>query len=260
VISCSGLTIAYGGVPAVRGVDLDVPDGGLVALVGPSGAGKTSLLRAMVGQVRPSSGRVTVDGGRPGSRGTRLGYVPQVESVDWDFPITVAEVVMLGRADGVRLRPWASRAERGECSALLRRLGLGGLERRRIGDLSGGQRQRAFLARALMRRPRALLLDEPTSGVDVATKRDILNLLFEVNAEGATVVLATHDLNGVATHLPRVVMVRGRVTADGRPDEVFEPGTLFRTFGAEMAVFRHEGLVLAAEAPGHALDHLHEVA
>jgi ABC-type Mn2+/Zn2+ transport system ATPase subunit len=258
-IACTRLTMAYGSTVAVRDVDLQLPDGGLLALVGPSGAGKTTLLKAMAGRLRPAGGSVLV-GGRPaGAREVSIGYVPQVESVDWDFPITVSEVLLHGRADRSWPWPWASRIERRDCGEILERLGLGGLARRRIAELSGGQQQRVFLARALFRGPAALLLDEPTSGADVGTKRDILNLLFELNAAGTTVVLTTHDLNGVATHLPRVAMVRGALVADGPPSEVFTPQTLFATFGAEMAVFRHGHLLLAAEAPGHALDHDHEV-
>jgi ABC-type Mn2+/Zn2+ transport system ATPase subunit len=240
-------------------VRLELAPGSLAALVGPSGAGKTTLLRALVGQVRPVGGRVLVGGQPPGARSVRVGYVPQVESVDWSFPVTVREVVWLGRAAESGPWPWPRRRDRRDCDELLERLGLAGLGGRHIRELSGGQQQRTFLARALFRRPGLLLLDEPTSGVDVATKREILNLLLELNGEGTTVVLSTHDLNGVATHLPRLVCVNGTVVADGTPDEVFTPDVLLRTFGAEMVVFRHAGMLLAAEAPGHGLDHTHHL-
>ena len=258
-VSCRGLTCAYRHDPVLEDVSLELAPGELAAVVGPSGAGKTTLLRALVGQVRPVGGQVLVDGRPPGRRSARVGYVPQVDSVDWSFPVTVREVVWLGRAAESGPWPWPRRQDRRDCDDLLERLGLSGLGGRHIRELSGGQQQRTFLARALFRRPGLLLLDEPTSGVDVATKREILNLLVELNAEGTTVVLTTHDLNGVAAHLPRLVCVNRTLVADGPPHDVFTPSVLLRTFGAEMVVFRHGEMLLTAEAPGHRLDHTHHL-
>ena len=258
-IVCDRLTCAYDGSVVLEDISVKLAPGSFVAAVGPSGAGKTTLLRAILGEVKPRLGRVLV-GGRPArERAARVGYVPQVETVDWDFPITVQEVVHLGRAAEGGPWPWPSRGERRECAALLDRIGLAGLGRRHIRELSGGQQQRVFLARALFRRPSVLVLDEPTSGVDVATKREILNLLYELNSDGITVVMTTHDLNGVAAHLPRLLCLNGVLIADGPPAAVFTPEILLQTFGAEMIVFRHGDLLLTAEAPGHALDHHHHL-
>src|SRR5207244_9722960 len=133
-----------------------------------------------------------------------MGYVPQVETVNWYFPVTVREAVLMARLDGRRL-PWSSAEERAEADSVLERLGLGSLGGRHIRELSGGQQQRVFIARALLRRPQLLLLDEPTSGVDVRTRHNVLHLLGDLNADGLAIVLTTHDLNGMAAHLPWLV-------------------------------------------------------
>jgi zinc/manganese transport system ATP-binding protein len=250
---------SYGG-PLVAEVDLRVGSGALVGLVGPSGAGKTTMLRAMLGQLRPVRGEVRVCGevvrGRPTSR---IGYVPQLETIDWHFPITVAELVGLGRVAESGPLPWPRRRDRADIAALLGRLGIGELAGRQIRALSGGQQQRAFLARALIRRPEVLLLDEPTSGVDVATRLDILGLLRDLNRDGIGIILTTHDLNAVATTLPEVVCLNYRVVAQGTPESVFTPEVLRATFGSEMVVFHHDGVLLTADAPSHGPPHAHHV-
>jgi len=226
-----------------------VEAGELVGLLGPSGAGKTTLLRALLGEVRARSGAVLVHGAPVGRRGRRVGYVPQVDSVDWSFPVTVGEVVQMGLAGEGHLWPWPRRRDLVERRALLERLGIGHLEGRHIRELSGGQQQRVFLARALIRRPDLLLLDEPTSGVDTATRREVVELLRDQQAAGITVVVTTHDLNGVAANLPRLIALNGRVIADGPPETVFTPRTLRAVFGAEMIVLRHDDLLLTADLP-----------
>ena len=248
-----------GGVIAVE-ASLRLAAGGLVGLVGPSGAGKTTLLRAMLGQVRPVRGEVRVSG-RPLSAGpaARIGYVPQLETIDWHFPITVAECVLLGRVRESGPWPWARSRDRIDMEELLERLGIGELRHRHLRALSGGQQQRVFLARALIRRPDLLLLDEPTSGIDVRTRQEILDLLQELNASGVGIVLTTHDLNSVAALLPELVCLNRTVVAAGTPAEVFLPEVLRATFGSEMIVFEHDGLLLTADAPSHGPMHRHHV-
>jgi ABC-type Mn2+/Zn2+ transport system ATPase subunit len=222
----------YGGAPVLRDVTLDIEGTQFTGIVGPSGAGKTTLLRTLLGTVRPTRGRIERRGN------LRCAYVPQLETVNWNFPLTVFECVLTGYTGG-RLLPWASRAERANVDRLLARLSIAELRRRHIRELSGGQQQRMFLARALIRRPQLLILDEPTSGVDATTRHEILHLLASLNAEGIAIVLTTHDLNGMAAHLPHLVCVRGTIIAEGCPDQVITPPVLERTYGARMEVLRH---------------------
>jgi zinc/manganese transport system ATP-binding protein len=251
-------SFSYGAGLVAADVDLAIESGGMVGLVGPSGAGKTTLLRALLGQIRPVRGRVLVGGKEIGRRPEhRIGYVPQLETIDWHFPVTVREVVFLGLVSDSGVLPWPRPRDRREVQVLLDRLGIGSLADRHIRELSGGQQQRVFLARALIRHPDLLLLDEPTSGVDVRTRQEILGLLRSLNAQGIATVLTTHDLNSVAATLPDIVCFNQRVIARGSPEDVFTPEVLRATFGSEMVVFRHGELLLTADAPGHVDEHPH---
>ncbi len=255
-----GVTLGYDRIAAVENASLTLRQGAFAGIVGPSGAGKTTLLRAMLGGVPRVQGRVCVLGQevRPGRPGPGIGYVPQLQTVDWNFPVTVDEVVLLGRAMHSGPWPWPRRTDRREVSRVLDRLGIGSLGRRHIRELSGGQQQRVFLARALVAGPRILLLDEPTSGIDIKTRDEVLHLLSELNADGVTIVLTTHELNAVAAHLPEVICVNRAIIACGPPDEVFTPDVLLRTYGAEMQVVRQDGFLLVADAAPHGLrDLLH---
>ena len=236
------VTCAYGGQPVLVNVDLAVRAGTFSGVVGPSGSGKTTLLRSIVGTVRPIAGEVRRE------RGVAIGYVPQVETVNWNFPVTVAETLLMARVKGRRL-PWASRTERGEVAEVLERLGIAGLAHRHIRHLSGGQQQRVFIGRALLGRPTVLLLDEPTSGVDVRTRHDVLHLLADLNAEGLAIVISTHDLNGITAHLPHVVCLNREVVAEGSPKEVLVPEVLERTYGAPVDVLQHAGMPVVVDQP-----------
>ncbi len=188
--------------------------------------------------------------------------MPQLETVDWNFPATVHEVVLMGRWGNQPWRPWTSRADRLRVDELLEQLGIAGLGSRHIRELSGGQQQRVFLARAMVGRPDLLLLDEPTSGVDIKTRDDILHLLADLNADGITIVLTTHELNSVAAHLPWVVCVNRGIIAEGDPERIFTSGVLGQTYGADLRVVRQEGVLLVADAAPHrlrdALRHHHD--
>ncbi|MGH2672521.1 MAG: metal ABC transporter ATP-binding protein, partial [Actinomycetota bacterium] len=234
------VTCRYGREPVLVNIDLSVAEGDFVGVVGPSGSGKTTLLRAIAGAVDPIAGRIVRDRSAP------VAYVPQVETVNWYFPVTVREAVLMSKIDG-RALPWASRGELREAEELLERLGIGDLGGRHIRELSGGQQQRVFIARAMLRNPRLLLLDEPTSGVDVRTRHDVMHVIHELHHDGLAVVLTTHDLNGIAAHLPWLVCLNREVIATGRPRDVITPDVLERTYGAPLEVLSHGGMPVVIE-------------
>ena len=245
LLTLEGVAAGYGDGSVITGVDLQIDRGDFVGIVGPSGSGKSTLLRVLLGSVPVSAGRLE----RPG--GTRLGYVPQVEQIDWDFPVTVAQCVLMSRVRG-RLLPWASKAEKADVARVLDRLGIGDLAGRHIRALSGGQQQRVFLARALLAEPDLLLLDEPTSGVDVRTRHEILHLLGELHDGGLGIVLTTHDLNGIAAHLPRLICLNKAVIGAGAPHEVLVPSVLEATYGSPMEVLEHGGMRVVVDVPSEA--------
>lgn len=243
LIRLDDVSASYGRNVVLHDVALHVHEDQFTGIVGPSGAGKTTLLRLLLGTLPSLSGTVTR------RDGLRMAYVPQLETVNWNFPITVMECVLMSRSRGRRL-PWASRDEKSDVHGVLERLGIGGLSERHIRELSGGQQQRMFLARALLRQPELLLMDEPTSGVDVSTRHDILHLLADLHEDGVAIVLTTHDLNGMAAHLPHLICVNHTIVADGAPRDVITPSVLEQTFGARMEVLEHLGMrVVVDEAP-----------
>lgn len=240
LVSLDHVTFGYGGQPVLSDVTHSVRADSFTGVVGPSGSGKTSLLRLLLGTERPSHGTVTR------RTGLEVGYVPQLQSVDWDFPVTVAECVLMARTTK-RLVPWATPDERRDVAAVLDRLGIGELAGRHIRRLSGGQQQRMFIARALVRQPQLLLMDEPTSGVDISTRHEVLHLLDELHRDGLAILLTTHDLNGMAAHLPHLVALQGRVIASGSPAQVIVPEVLEQTFGARMDVLEHLGFPVVVD-------------
>lgn len=260
IVRLAGLSAGYDGKPVVAGVDMAIRPGEFVGIVGPSGSGKTTLMKVILGSVAVYDGTAEVEG-RPVSLRHRpsVGYVPQLETIDWNFPVSVEEVVLMGRSMQSGFWPWPRREDKTEMMRLLERLGIAQFRRQHIRNLSGGQQQRVFLARALIRNPRLLILDEPTSGVDIKTRDDILHLLVELHREGVTVILSTHELNAVAAHLPRVICINRGIVADGRPSEIFTTEVLRQTYGGDMVVVKQGGMTLVADSP-HLFDdaHTHE--
>jgi ABC-type Mn2+/Zn2+ transport system ATPase subunit len=231
---------SYGAGPVVEDVTFTIGRDEFVGIVGPSGGGKTTVLRAMLGIVIPTYGSV--------ARRTDLvlGYVPQVGAVDWNFPVTVGEVVRMS-IERPRFRRLPKRDAQRVAHAL-ERLGIAQFADRQISALSGGQQQRVFLARALVHEPQVLVLDEPAGGVDVATRHEVLHLLADLHRDGTAIVLTTHDINGLAAHLPRIVCFNRTVVADGAPAEVLHPYVLERTYGAPMSVLQHGGMPVVLDS------------
>ncbi len=244
LIQLDGVDAGYSHHPVLRDVNFHVHEDQFTGIVGPSGAGKTTLLRLLLGTLKPMKGHISQ------SNGLRMAYVPQLETVSWNFPVTVRECVLMSRKSANQM-PWASKPEKSHVGQVLERLGIGDLAERHIRELSGGQQQRMFLARALLRQPQIMLLDEPTSGVDVSTRHDVLHLLAELHEEGVAIVLTTHDLNGIAAHLPHLVCVNKRIIASGAPNDVMTPDVLEQTFGARMEVLEHLGMRIVVEEGPH---------
>ena len=234
-IAVRDLTVAYGEKPVLWDVDLDVPPGVLMAVVGPNGAGKTTLIKAMLGLIKPVAGQITILG-KPYDRQRRqVAYVPQRGTVDWDFPTSVLDVVMMGsygRLGWIR-RP--GRKERDDALDALDKVGMREYAERQISQLSGGQQQRVFLARALVQHAEVYLMDEPFQGVDATTERAIVALLQELRAQGKTVVVVHHDLQTVPDYFDWVTLLNVRKVASGTVAEVFNEQNLRLTYGGRVA-------------------------
>ena len=249
IVELRSVTSGYGDDPILNEVDLTINRGDFVGLLGPSGSGKTTLLRTILGAAELYGGEVAVEGRSIADRRPNIGYVPQLETIDWSFPVTVERVVAMGRSRRGWWYPWQTREDRDAAREMMRRLGIENLANRHISELSGGQRQRAFLARALVSDPRLLLLDEPTSGVDIKTRDEVMHLLDELNHRDVTVIMTTHEINAVAAHLPWVVCMNGGIVDEGPPARVFTPETLRRTYNADILVTEYMGMKLVAESP-----------
>jgi|APCry1669189034_1035192.scaffolds.fasta_scaffold03735_3 manganese transport system ATP-binding protein len=221
-ITVTGLWAGYGDGPVLQGLDLQLAAGSICALVGSNGAGKSTLFRCLMGFLAPSRGTLRIDGLplAEAQRRQRVAYVPQSEEVDWQFPIQVRDVVMMGRYGHMNLLRWPAASDRAAVEAALERLELLPLARRQIGALSGGQRKRTFLARALAQQAGVLLLDEPFSGVDARTEALIRGQLLDLRDAGGSVLIASHDLAGIPGFCDRVLLLQGRIIADGPPATV----------------------------------------
>ena len=249
IVEIKAVTCGYEKQRVLTDVSLTIMPGDFVGLLGPSGSGKTTLLRTVLGAVDLYEGEVLVNGVATTKKRPRVGYVPQLETIDWNFPVTVQEVVMMGRTMENKLFPWYRKEEKDLAAEMMSRLGILDLADRHIRELSGGQQQRVFLARALISSPQLLLLDEPTSGVDIKTRDDVMHLLHDLNHDGVTIIITTHEINAVAVHLPWIVCLAGRILAEGPPSEVITTEVLRLTYGAEMPVIHYEGMTIVAESP-----------
>jgi ABC-type Mn2+/Zn2+ transport system ATPase subunit len=244
LVEFSNISYRYGHQVVLESINLHIHYGQFIGILGPSGAGKTTLLKLILGLLKPASGIIHY-----GKANVRIGYVPQIEVADRNFPVTVEQVVLMGRSAKTAKVPWYTKQEREKAYTLMSQLGIADLGKRHIRDLSGGQQQRVFLARALNADPDMLVLDEPTARVDYRTQEDILHLLADLNAQGITLVMTTHDLNATASHIPWVVFLNRSVVAQGTPDDAFTADILNRTYKGDMIVVKQDGLIFVQERP-----------
>lgn len=230
------LTVNYDKTPVLWDVDCAIPAGTLVGVVGPNGAGKSTLLKTALGLVQPISGKVTFFGEPLDEIRRRIAYVPQRESVDWDFPITVRNLVMMGRFGTLGMFRWPRQADKGAVDHYIEMMGLTPYADRQISQLSGGQQQRAFIARALVQEADIYFMDEPFIGVDMGTEKIIMDMLRQLKSRGKTVFVVHHDLNTVERSFDWVLMLNLRLVACGPVIEAFNADTIMMTYGKTYAL------------------------
>lgn len=234
-IEAEDMTIAYHDKPVVWDVDLRVPRGIMMAIVGPNGAGKSTLLKGLLGLIPLTAGKVTVFGESYDKQRKKVGYVPQRTAVDWDFPTTVLDVVLMGTYGKLGWFKRPGKEEYYQATEALDKVGMRDYSHRQISQLSGGQQQRVFLARALTQKAEVYLMDEPFQGVDAATERAIISLLKELKEAGKTVVAVHHDLQTVPEYFDWATLLNVRNIAGGPVDEVFTQENLRKAYGGRLS-------------------------
>ena len=247
------LTVSYHRKPVLWNVDLAVPRGKLVGIIGPNGAGKSTLIKAVMGLLPLSSGWVQVFGQGVERMREKVGYVPQRESVDWTFPVTAMDVVLMGCYGSL---PWwrrVGRAQKAKARACLEKVGMVAYADRQISNLSGGQQQRVFLARALAQDSEVYLMDEPFAGVDAATEAAIVKLLQELRAAGRTVLVVNHDLQTAKEYFDMLILINMRLVAFGPTEEVFTPELLQKTYGGRLTILAEVADAVAVAERGQAV-------
>lgn len=249
-VSIHDMTVAYQHKPVLWDVEYDAPEGRLIGIVGPNGAGKSTLIKAVLDLVPKASGRVLIYGKSYRAQRHLVAYVPQRESVDWDFPVSALDVVTMGRYGRIGWFRPVKAADREAALQALDRVGMAAYARRQISQLSGGQQQRVFLARALVQDARIYFMDEPFAGVDAATEKAIVALLQDLRAAGKTVLAVHHDLQTVPDYFDHVLMLNMRVVAAGPTPEVFTKENLHKTYGGRLTLLDEAAQAMArAGAP-----------
>lgn len=234
-IEARDITVAYDAKPVLRSVSFTLEKGHMLGIIGPNGAGKSTLIKTLLGLIRPDYGECNVFGQPIDDVRQRIAYVPQIEAVDWDFPVTVAEVVLMGRSTRHGLFGRPNHEDRQEARQALERVGMTRFANRHIRQLSGGQQRRVFLARALCQGADLLFLDEPFAGVDAKTEAAIFQLIDEMANEGRSMLIVNHDLS-ILNRFDRVLMLNQRVIAFGSPDDVVNDENLRTTYGGRLSL------------------------
>lgn len=230
------LTVAFDRKPVLWNIDLTIPQGKLVGIVGPNGAGKSTLIKAVMGILPLSSGYVKIFDQPLDEVREKVSYVPQRESVDWDFPASVLDVVLMGRYARLGLFKRPRKADKDVAMDCLKKVGMEGFINRQISQLSGGQQQRTFLARALAQQADLYFMDEPFAGVDAATEKAIVTLLREMTSQNKTVIVVHHDLQSVSQYFDWVVMLNTRLVASGPTETTFTTQNLESTYGGKLTL------------------------
>ncbi len=235
----SQLSVNYDKTPILWDISLKVPAGKLVSIIGPNGAGKSTFIKAVLGLIKPLSGKIAFFDRPLKEKRAKIGYVPQRETVDWDFPITVRDVVLMGCYGKLGLFHWPKKKELMAVEHYLEIVGMQAYAKRQINELSGGQQQRVFLARALLQEADIYFMDEPFAGIDLASERVMINLLRKLQEEGKTIFVVHHDLNTIETYFDWAIMLNMRLIACGPLSSSFNADTLHATFGKSYALFDH---------------------
>ncbi len=249
-LSIDDMTVAYHRKPVLWDVDLDIPEGQLIGMIGPNGAGKSTLIKAALGLIPTISGRVLIYGKPYADQRHLVAYVPQRESIDWDFPVSALDVAAMGRYGRVGWFRPVTRKHRAAALEALERVGLADCAGRQISQLSGGQQQRVFLARALAQDARIYIMDEPLAGVDAATERTIVRLLQDLRAQQRTVLAVHHDLQTVQDYFDQVILLNMRVVAAGPTHSVFSRENLEKTYGGRLTLLDEAAQALARDGGG----------
>ena len=244
-LSIHDMTVAYHRRPVLWDIDVDIPEGQIVGIVGPNGAGKSTLIKACLDLVPMASGRVTIYGEPYRTQRKLVGYVPQRESVDWDFPVSALDVVAMGRYGKVGWFKPVGRDHKAAALEALDRVGMADYATRQISQLSGGQQQRVFLARALAQDAKVYFMDEPFAAVDAATEKAIVRLLHDLKDAGKTALVVHHDLQTVAEYFDWVILLNMRIVATGPVDEVFTQENLHKTYGGKLTLLDDAAHALA---------------
>ena len=235
-VAVRDLTVAYHRKPVLWDIDCDIQEGKIIGIIGPNGAGKSTLLKAILDLIPKASGKVLVYG-RPYRKQRHLvGYVPQRESVDWDFPVTALDVVAMGRYGKIGWFKPVTRSHKNLALEAMERVGMADYAKRQISQLSGGQQQRIFLARALVQNAQIYFMDEPFAGVDAATEKAIIKLLQEFRENGKTVVVIHHDLQTVSEYFDYLILLNMRIVAAGPTKDVFNQENLQKTYGGRLTL------------------------
>ncbi len=247
VLEVHDLTVSYDKKPVLWGVDFSIEQGSLVGIIGPNGAGKSTLIKSIMGLVENSAGFSRVFGRELSQMRNKISYVPQRGSVDWDFPATVSDVVLMGTYGKLGLFKKPRKADKEVAQKAINDVGLQGLESRQISQLSGGQQQRVFLARALAQNADLYFMDEPFAGVDAATEKTIIQILKKLKSQNKTVLVVHHDLQTIKEYFDWVVLLNTRLIASGPTETTFTEKNLHETYGGKLTLLSEIGDLIAKE-------------